>query len=377
MEPELLADPPIDPLSSLTIFAENTSSSGGIFSLPNWACWLLIVLMVIVCGLLSGSENAFDNCNKYHFKVLADKGKVSAKLITRFIDKFDNTLTTVLVANNAIQTLMSFLGAMVFYGMFKGENAETIEAIVATIVMAVIIYVFADTIPKILSDRIPNVMVYVLVWPDFIISIIIWPVAILFRLMLKGVQKLFHFKDESILTKEDFIEKADEALSTENFNNEEEELFEENEIALIDRTFNFDTIPASEVYTPLSKMVSIDVKDLNTSYVNSFILLNEYSRFPVYENKKSNIVGVLSINNYFKEYGLDPHVDVRSVLLPPVFVYDDEKIDDVFETMNKEQIHLAIVKNREEKVIGMITLEDVLDVLVDKNNPAQVGENAI
>ncbi len=361
MSPDLLSDPPIDPLSSSTIY------DGALFGIPNWISWVLIAVILIICMFLSCSENSFDNCNKYHFKVLADKGNRTAKIVVKLTEKVDNTLVSVLVANNAFQTLMSFIAALLFADIFLSMTT-TVVAIVGTVIMAFIIYVLGDTIPKIVADRIPNTMVMILAWPDYIIGIILYPIHILFRWLLKAVHKMFKIKEDNILTKEDFIERADEALSTDNPTQEEEELFEDNEIALINKTFTFDTIPTSSVLTPLADVIAIDIKDLNVKYLNKFILESEYSRFPIYSGSKDNIIGILTINSYFKEYADDPHLDIRSVLFPPTYVYEDTKLDDVFNTLNDEQIHIAIVKNHNEEVIGMVTLEDIIDELVGENS---------
>ncbi len=369
MESELIPEPPIDPLSS-TVYASSTS---GFFGLPAWIGWVLIFVVLIFCGIFSASETAFSLCNKYHFRRLADKGNRTAKIITKLIDNYDKNIVTVLVANNGLQTLMSFVCAMLFYGMFGNE---TVEAVVATIVMAVIVFVITDTLPKIIANRIPNRIVVFLAWPDYIFGIILWPLVIIFRGVLALFHKIFKIKDESILTKEDFLERAEEATTDDTVEGNEEELFEDEEKALINQTFVFDTIPASSVLTPLEKMVSINLSDLNVKYVNKFILNSEYSRFPVYEEETSNIVGILTINSYFKEYSQDPHLDIRSVLNAPIFVYDDMKMDEVLDVLNDEQVHLAIVKNRNEEVLGMVTLEDVLDELVGDNSLwSKEGEN--
>ena len=85
-----------------------------IWGMPFYACIIVICVLLLVSGLFSASENAYTNCNRYHFQSLANKGNFTAKLVTRLVDKFDNTLVTVLVGNNIVQTIMSFLSAMIF-----------------------------------------------------------------------------------------------------------------------------------------------------------------------------------------------------------------------------------------------------------------------
>ncbi len=365
-ETGLITDPSIDPLSSTILTGEAT-----VFGIPGWICWIIIAVMLLISGLFSASENAFSNCNKYHFKVLADQGKITPKIIVRLTEKFEDTLVSVLVGNNIVQTLMSFISAVLFYDLVQGTSLANYEALISTVVMAFLVYIISDTCPKILSKAIPNKMVYILAWPDFILSILLYPIILIFRLILKGVHKIFKIKDENMLTREDFIEKADEAVSLDETTNEEEQLFEPNEMNILKRAFYFDTVEASQVLTPLEKVVSINVKDLTNNKINDIILNSPYSRFPIYQGKKDNIVGIFSVNTYFKEYAEDPHLDIRSILYQPLFVYKNQKVDEIFSAINKEKIHLAIVKDENEKVIGMVTMEDILNVLVEEQTVKQ------
>ena len=75
-----------------------------IWGMPFWVCWIVIAILLVITGIFSASENAFTNCNKYHFRAEAEKGKKYAKVITYLVDKFDNTLVTILVSSNTVAT---------------------------------------------------------------------------------------------------------------------------------------------------------------------------------------------------------------------------------------------------------------------------------
>ena len=70
----IIGDLSVDPLSSTNIY-----SNTGVFGMPDWVCWIIIGILLLVSGLFSASENTFSNCNKYHFKVLADEGKITSE----------------------------------------------------------------------------------------------------------------------------------------------------------------------------------------------------------------------------------------------------------------------------------------------------------
>lgn len=344
-----------------------------VYGMPMWVAWLLIAIMLIISGLFSASENAFSNCNKYHFKVEANKGNITSKIIVRLTEKFEDTLVTVLVGNNIVQTLMSSISAVIFYNICKANGISgSLEAIFSAGVMGALVYIVSDTCPKILSKAIPNRMAVILAWPDFIVGILLFPIIFIFRYVLKAVHKIFKIKDENVLSKEDFIEKADEAKledepSEENENNEE--LFEEDEMKLLSKAFTFDSIKIEQVMTKKENIIALKEEDLVVDKVNDFIMNSTLSRFPVINNE-GEYVAILSLNLYFEEYSKDPHLDIRSILIQPVYVDIDETLGDAFEILNKEHSHLALVKNKDNQVVGLVTMDDILAELVGKLDTA-------
>lgn len=356
----------MDPRSYLVL--SDSINDTTVMGMSDWVVWILIAILLLVSGLYSASENAYTNCNKYHFKTLANKGSFVARLIVRLIDKFDNTLITVLIGNNIIQTLMSFLSAMLFYNMSQANGwSDGLEAIVSTVVMAALVYIVSDTCPKILSKAIPNRMAYVLVFPVTFTNIILYPVILIFKGILLLVHKIFKIKDESLLLKEDLIHSASLAINEEN-NDEaqenEEKLFENNEKEILSNAFRFDTLNVRNVYTPNEKVVSLNIENLTVKELNKKLINIPYSRIPIYEGKKENIIGILVLKTYFEEYAKDPHLDIRSILENDIKINIDDKIDDAFQELNKEKVHLAIVYEN-ERMVGIISMEDILEVLID------------
>lgn len=350
------------------IFTETTSFDT-VWGMPNRVCWIIIAILLLVSGLFSASENAYSNCNKYHFKALANKGNFTAKLITRLVDKFDSTLVTVLVGNNIAQTLMSFLSAILFYNFCKQAGiSDGVEAILSTIVMAALVYIVSDTVPKILSKAIPNRMAIFLAYPVAFTGIILFLPIFIFKGVLWLVHKIFKIKDQNILSNEDLIHSASVAINDELGEDEKEEkLFENNEKEMLDKVFSFNTLKIKDVYTPRDKVVAIDIDNLSITKLNSILIDTNFSRFPVYDKSKEDVVGVLVLKTYFEEYSKDQHLDIRSILEKPIYVDIDDNIDDVFKLLNLEKVHLGIVKNKGD-IVGVVSMEDILEELVDDIN---------
>lgn len=366
-------------LTSLSDVDPSLSNQITVLGMPDYVVWILIAIMLLISGLFSASENAYTNCNKYHFQTLADKGSRSAKIIIKLIEKFDSTLINVLIGNNIVQTLMSYLSATLFLNMSIAYGwADGVEAILSTVVMAFLVYIISDTCPKILSKAIPNKMAKFLAYPVLITSYILLPVSRIFKGILFAVHKLFKIKEESLLSKDDLIHSASLAINDEKEDieeeseEEEERLFENDEKDLLKNVFNFDELKVKDVYTKKENVFSINIDGLTVSKLNELLVSTKYSRIPIYEEKEDNIIGILVLKTYFEEYVKDNHLDIRSILEDIVKIDINMNIDDAFRELNKEKVHLGVVYEN-SNVVGIISMEDILEELVDDIDESPIG----
>lgn len=350
-----------------------------VWGMPQYVVWILIVVLLLISGLFSASENAYSNCNKYHFQVLANKGSRTAKLVVRLVEKFDNTLITSLVGNNIVQTLMTAMSAILFLNLCNAMGINNgVEAILSTVVMALLIYIVSDTVPKILSKALPNKMAVFLAYPLTFVGIILFPVVWLFHMILKGIYKLFHIKSDNIFSKEDLLESVDNAVNLEEKDlakEESEALFENDEKEIIDNIFSFGDLEVKDVYTPISKVVMVDINRLTTKKLNNQLARIPFSRLPVFDRTKNDIVGILVMKNYFEEYAKDEHLDIKQILVSPIFVEPHAKLGDTFRLLNKEKTHLAMVKDG-ENIIGIITMDDILEEIMDDTDTVEKTQKA-
>ena len=364
-----MADP-YSYLSLVNTFTETVETDYSIvWGVQSYIWWIVIAVLLVVSGLFSASENAFSNCNKYHFRNLANKGSITAKLICFLIKTFDNTLIAILVGNNIVQTFISFLSALLFYNLCNQYGLGSgVEAVLSTVVVAALVYIISDTVPKILSKAIPNRMAYILVYPIIFFAVILSPIIFIFKGVLNLVHKIFKVEDDNLLSKEDLIHSASVAINDEekdiNDDDKEEKLFESDEKELLENAFDFDTTKIKQIYTPIDKVFMIDINGLTIVQLNQILLDCRYSRVPVYDEDKDNIVGILVIKSYLEEFNKDEHLDIRSVLEDVIKVNVNDSIDDVFRLLNKEKVHLGVVEDSTH-IIGIVTMEDILEELVE------------
>ena len=112
-------------------------------------------------------------------------------------------------------------------------------------------------------------------------------------------------------------------------------------------------------------MFALDIRGLTHEKLQHILLTTNYSRIPIYEGNFDNFIGVLNIKTYVKQYMENPNMPIRRMLTKPYFVSSKIMIDDLFNGFKRHHSHLAIVRNKDKKVIGMVTMEDVLEELVE------------
>lgn len=327
--------------------------------IPDPISWLIIALCILLHAFFSASETALSCCNRFKIQIKADDGSKTAKLLLRIINKFDRSLTTILIGNNIAAIVVSTLSTILFLNIFNNAIGEFWVSLISSISMSFIVYLLGDALPKTIARAIPDTISYgvsyVIYGLTWILTYII-PITLLFEGFVKLTEKMFRVKEEEPFTEEDF-ENIVEKVS-------EEGVLEEEQSEIIQSALDFVDTNVKEVLTPRNKIYAIDIHGLTNEQIKQKLINCKYSRIPIYEKEFDNFIGVLHIKTYFKEVYMDPHVSIYSILQRPYFVSTDIMIDDLFEGFKKNHTHLALVKDSNGVIIGMVTMEDVLEELV-------------
>ena len=324
----------------------------------SWVYWLIIGLCVVISFFSSTCETAVGLVNRFKFQVKADDGSKTAKIILRICDHYDRTISTVLITHNLASVLMSTVATIMFYAWMKNyTNLEPYVPIISSIAVTFVIYIIGDILPKTIAKKIPDTITTIFAWPLYIILILLTPISILFELFAKAIDKIFKTSQEEEFTEEDFEDAVEQTT--------DEGILEEEQGEIIASALEFEDTNVKEVLTPREKMFALDIKGLTHEKLQDILLKTNYSRIPIYEGTFDNFIGVLHIKTYIRQYMENPRTPVRRMLQKPYFVSSKIKLDDLFNGFKRHHSHLAIVKDKDKKVIGMVTMEDVLEELVE------------
>ena len=290
-------------------------------------------------------------------QVKADEGSRTAKTLLKIIDKYDRALTIILIGNNIVAIAISAISTILFLGYFGSTGLEeTTISLLCSIIMTFVIYVFGDTLPKTIARAIPDTFSLIFAYPTYALMIILFPITIIFEGFANLLAKIFRLKDEEEFTEEDLIDEIEKAS--------EEEMIDEEQAEIVQSAMDYLDTSVKEVLTPRSAIYALNIRDLTHESLQKIIVNTNYSRIPIYDKVFDNMIGVLNVKIYFEEWSKDPHISIRSILQRPYFVNNKIMIDDLFHGFRRHRTHIALVRDNRNMIIGMVTMEDILEEIV-------------
>ena len=328
--------------------------------------WVIISVCVLAHFFFSAGETALVCANRFKMQLEADDGKKTARLVLHVCEKYDRALITVLIGSNIVAILASAVSTILFYNLLSSSGLvnDTIS-LISSIVISLLIYIIGDALPKTIARSIPDTISKAFIYPIYWLMLLLFPVSFVFEKFTKLIEKIFKVKDENAFDEEDF-ENVVEKVS-------DEGIIEEEQGDIIQSALDFADTNVKEVLTPRNKIYALDIRTLDKEKLHKIILETNYSRIPIYDGNIDNIIGVLHIKTYISAFLRNPNISIRRKLQKPYFVSSNIMIDDLFNGFKKHHTHIAIVRDKNKKVIGMVTMDDVLEELVsDISEPTQV-----
>ncbi len=322
-----------------------------------WWAYAVIFLMVCLSAYFSASEIAFNSANKMRLKKSADCGSCSAKIAHSICEKFTTSLSAILIGNNLANIAVSTCTTLIIMNLFKDNVA--LASTIATIAVTVVILIFGEILPKILSKQNADTVARIIAVPTRILTIILSPFVFVVMALLFVLRKIWgsdHKDDEPTVTEEELVSIIDTV--------EEEGVINEGQGELLQSTLEFSDTTIEKIMTPRIDLTAIDIDDDENEIFALLSDMTQFSRLPVYEDSIDNIVGILSLTRYYKATLDEKKPDIRSMLLKPCKLHKTMKLPAALAKMRNAKMHLAIVIDEYGGTLGIVTMEDILEELV-------------
>ena len=315
----------------------------------------LIIIFFLICfsAFFSASETAYTSANKIRLRSKAENGKKSAERALKIIEKYDKTLTTILIGNNIVNILTSSLATVLFIDLLEDADKGSVAS---TVAVTIVVLIFGEIIPKTIAKSNAETFACAISGIMFFLMTVLTPLSAFFILLQKGANKLFSSKNKEVsMTEQELISIIDEI--------EDEGVLEEQEGSLVKSALVFDETIVSEVITPRVNVVAIEI-NAGEEKVKELFLKEQYSRLPVYEKTVDHIVGVITQHDFFEKIVRGESFTIRDIMQDTLHIPNLMKISDVLKQMQKNKLHLAVVVDQYGGTEGIVTLEDIIEELV-------------
>ena len=326
---------------------------------------LVLVILILINGILSASELAFLSLEKFELDKMIRKKKKNAKKIKKVLDNPSNFLSTIQVGI----TLAGFLSSAFAASTFADEIMKTGFMIVSpnftsafliviiTIILSYFTLVFGELVPKKIALSSPFMVASFSVNLIKIMQVLFFPLIKLLSISTDLICKMLNIEKKE----EDFTEDDIKRII---ITGTKDGIIEKKEKEYIFNIFKFNDTTVDKVMTPKNECILINV---NTKFgpLLKRLKKTKFTRYPVYDGNINNIIGIFNVKDYIMYKKDNDDFNLRNLLFDVRKFNYDEKIDDVFATMQKEHVQMAIVTKKDE-FIGIVTLEDAVEEVLGK-----------
>lgn len=313
---------------------------------------ILFAILIFASAYFSGTEISLASVNKIHMMSRAAKGNKGAKRVLGILDNFDEALSVLLIGNNIVNIGCATLSAVIAAQLW-GAGAVSVSAVITTIVL----FMFGEMLPKCFARSCNERFAETAAAPLILLMKLLKPFSMFFTALSSAVSRPFKKHAETQVTMtEDELNDIVENIS-------EEDGFDEDTGRLVKSAMKFSNSSAREVMVPWDSVLTV-CTSLKTPQILEAVQKSVHSRIPVVD-REGNIKGILQIRKFLKAYmKFKSNVIIASVMDYPYYVNADAPIDELLTEMSNHRRNLAIVKDTDGKILGIITVEDILEELV-------------
>lgn len=320
----------------------------------------LLVLFAValgLCALFSFLETMVTAIRLYKLQELSEINSKYAQLLESFEKNQNRILTTILLANNLANVIAATIGAWLSERIFS-SLPETISIILGIMLTSVSILVIGEVIPKNIAKTMGERVFKSTIWITNILCYVLYPIVSIFlklsNFIISKLQK--NGSQDDILASEKEIRYLIDYISKKG-------LLEKDKTAMLKSIFELGTTPVKEILIPTTAIISID----SSSSIEQALTLfrkHQFSRLPVYENRLENIVGMLHLKDLLVVASTQKDTSIKNILRPILFVPDSVKVSQLLKEFKEQHLHIAMVLNEHGSIVGLVTLEDVLEEIV-------------
>jgi len=340
-----------DPFSTSTVLLSELVTENFNFAIIGTIA--IIVLLLIISGLISGSEVAYFSLNPQQLQDLEKTGDKTSAKILKHLEKRSDLLASILVANNFVNVAIILIFTSFSEIAFDFSGSPILQFIFEVVVVTSILLLFGEILPKIMAARNPIHFAGIMAQPLKIAYYIFYPI-------ITVLVNSTHIIDKKIRRK-GFDISRDELSDAVNLTINSSQ--PEDEKKILQGIAKFGEIDVSEI---MQSRVDVLAIDESTAFPELFEIVSKssFSRIPVYKSTFDQVVGILYIKDLLPHLKEQADYLWQSLLRDAFFVPENKKINDLLREFQDRKIHMAIVVDEYGGTSGIVTMEDILEEIV-------------
>ncbi len=331
---------------------------------------ILQFILILLNAFFAATEIAVISLNEKKVRSMADDGDKKAKKMIKIIEDPTRFLSTIQVgitlagflgsafaADNFSEKLTGFIMRVFKFDISNYSLIDSISVIVITLILSYFTLVLGELVPKRIAmkhkEKLATRVCGVISFLTSVLRPIIWFLTV----STNGVLRLFRIdpnEKEETVSEEDIVIMLDAGA--------DEGSLKQDDIEYIKNVFKLERLSAADIMTKRKSLVAVP-KDIEREELLSLIENEGYSRIPVYDGEIDNIAGILHTREYLLKCMRDGF-KIDDVLIPAEFVPETIHLDHLFKDMQEKRSHMVIVINEYGLVLGVVTMEDIIEELV-------------
>ena len=317
--------------------------------------FICLALLVVMSGFLSGSETALTASSKPRILLKFKKGNKKARYLLKILDNLENVISSLLLSNNLVNILASSLATAILYDLYGVSGI-----FYATIIMTIIIVIFAEILPKTYSLSRPTRTSLQIAPVIFYLSKILYPIIFIINLIVKKIFLNKQKEDDKFNDQqsEEELQGVIDMYKTSSPDSEHEKNMLQSILTLNDTT-------VEEVFTHRKNIYSID-SSLDINEIIKKINNSRYTRIPFWENNPENIIGLLNVR--VLNIDLSKQESSKEIIFDkiskPWFIPETTNLLEQLAAFKNKKEHIAFVVDEYGELLGLITLEDIIEEIV-------------
>jgi putative hemolysin len=313
----------------------------------------IAVLVILIClsAFFSSVETALMSVSSIKARSLAKQKKKGSEALQRLKSNPERLLITILVGNNLVNIGAAALATSITTRMFGDLGVG-----IATGVMTFLILVFGEVIPKSYAVQNSASMSLRVARPIELLSKLLFPIVRSLEALTGFMMRHFSSKKGEALTEEE--------LKTIVTVGAEQGLIKDRIAGMMESLIEFEKTRVNEIMTPKDDMLMLD-GDTSVGNVLDFVVKTPYSRYPVYRGEKNNIIGIADVDEILSAVKAGRlKTKVSTISKKSLFVPEKKEIMNLLSDFEKRGMPIAMVVDEYGHVLGLVTMDDVLEEIV-------------